>query len=141
MKNVETDLDSGLAPADSHDGVVLGVPQAPGGGGDIAVFQDAHSVQHPRGHPLLIGVEPLVDQLHHLLGVDDDVGLLLMGDEDGTIIFTDEDGNPLDPVLPSPDGMGNPGGLSGPFLPSNAFAARIAISFGVITRSSLYFDF
>ena len=34
-------------------------------------------------------------------------------DEEGTIIFTDEDGNPLDPVLPSPDGMGDPVDLSG----------------------------
>ena len=34
-------------------------------------------------------------------------------DEEGTIIFTDEDGNPLDPVLPPPDGMGDPVDLSG----------------------------
>ena len=34
-------------------------------------------------------------------------------DEEGTMIFTDEEGNPLDPVLPSPDGMGDPVDLSG----------------------------
>ena len=34
-------------------------------------------------------------------------------DEEGTIIFTDEDGNPLDPVLPPPDGMGDSVDLSG----------------------------
>ncbi len=43
----------------------------------------------------------------------DENGSWYILDEDGTIIFTDEDGNPLDPVLPSPDGMGNPVDLSG----------------------------
>jgi len=66
--------------------------------------------------PQCEGITPPKKIYSHISGIDlvqGKDGSWYILDEDGTIIFTDEDGNPLDPVLPSPDGMGNPVDLSG----------------------------